>query len=139
MVSIVKPVIKRISSGSKESQYAEMQREYTMLNQKNHLTVSDVRKQYTSFFERVMVLYNLTLSKNEKDHDVEDVKRFTTELYETGRISDYTKKTIDESIADFTLLLSGQTKKRNIDLDYLYARIDLATDGINAEIGALIH
>ena len=139
MVSIVKPVIKRISSGPKESQYAEMQREYTMLNQKNHLTVSDVRKQYTSFFERVMVLYNLTLSKNEKDHDVEDVKRFATELYETGHIDDYDKKAIDEALDDFTSLLSVQSNKWDIDLEYLDARISIATESINAEIGALIH
>ena len=139
MVSIVKPVIKRISSGSKESQYAEMQREYTMSNQKNHLTVSDVRKQYTSFFERVMVLYNLTLSKNEKDHDVEDVKRFATELYDTGRIDDYDKKVIKEALEDSALLLTAESNKWDIDLEYLEARISLATDGINAEIGALIH
>lgn len=139
MVSIVKSVIKRISGGSKESQYAEMQREYTMSNQKNHLTVSDVRKQYASFFERVMVLYNLTLSKNEKDHDVEDVKRFATELYETGRIDDYDKKAIDKALDDFTSLLSNQSKKWPIDLEYLDAMIDLATSSINAEIGALIH
>ena len=139
MVSIVKPVIKRISGGSKESQYAEMQREYTMLNQENHLSVSDIRKQYTSFFERVMVLYNLTLSKNEKDHDVEDVKRFATELYETGRIDDYDKKAIDETLEDFTSLLSVQSNKRDIDLEYLDARISIATESINAEIGALIH
>ena len=116
-----------------------MQREYTMLNQKNHLTVSDVRKQYISFFERVMVLYNLTLSKNEKDHDVEDVKRFATELYETGRIDDYDKKVIEESLEDFTSLLTAESHKWDIDLEYLDARIDLATDWINAEIGALIH
>ena len=139
MVSIVKPVIKRISSGSEESQYAEMQREYTMLNQKNHLSVFDVRKQYTTFFERVMVLYNLTLSKNEKDHDVEDVKRFATELYETGRIDDYDKKVIDEALEDFTSLLIAESNKWDIDLEYLDARIDLATDGISADIGALIH
>lgn len=139
MVSIVKPVIKRISGGSKESQYAEMQREYTMLNQKNHLSVSDVRKQYTSFFERVMVLYNLTLSKNEKDHDVEDVKRFATELYETGRIDDYDKEVIDEALDDFTSLLLAESNKWDIDLEFLDARIDLATSSINAKIGALVH
>ncbi len=116
-----------------------MQREYTMLNQKNHLSVSDVRKQYTSFFERVMVLYNLTLSKNEKDHNVEDVKRFANELYETGRISEYTKDEIDDALDDFALLLSNQSKKWDIDLEYLDARISLAADDINAEIGALIH
>ena len=110
-----------------------------MLNQENHLSVSDIRKQYTSFFERVMVLYNLTLSKNEKDHDVEDVKRFATELYETGRIDDYDKKAIDETLEDFTSLLSVQSNKRDIDLEYLDARISIATESINAEIGALIH
>lgn len=139
MVSIVKPVIKRISGGSKESQYAEMQREYTMLNQKNHLSVSDVRKQYVSFFERVMVLYNLTLSKNEKDHDVEDVKRFATELYETGRIDDYDKEVINKALDDFTSLLTAESNKWDIDLEFLDARIDLATSSINAKIGALIH
>ena len=116
-----------------------MQREYTMLNQKNHLTVSDVKKQYISFFERVMVLYNLTLSKNEKDHDVEDVKRFATELYETGRIDDYDKKEIEEALEDFASLLTAESNKWDIDLEYLDAMIDLATSSINAEIGALIH
>ncbi len=110
-----------------------------MSSQKNHLSVSDVKKQYISFFERVMVLYNLTLSKNEKDHDVEDVKRFATELYETGRIDDYDKKAIDEALDDFTSLLSNQSKKWPIDLEYLDARIDLAISDINAEIGTLIH
>ena len=139
MVSIVKPVIKRISGGSEESQYAEMQREYTMPNQKNHLTVSDVKKQYTSFFERVMVLYNLTLSKNEKDHDVEDVKRFATELYETGRIDDYDKKVIEEALEDFTSLLTAESNKWDIDLEFLDVRLSFAIDNINAKIGALIH
>lgn len=112
---------------------------YTMSNQKNHLTVSDVKEQYVTFFERVMVLYNLTLSKKEKDHDVEDVKRFANELYETGRISDFTKKEIDDTLDDFSSLLLVQSKKWAIDLDYLDTRISLATDDINAEIGVLIH
>ena len=110
-----------------------------MSNQKNHLSVFDVRKQYASFFERVMVLYNLTLSKGEKDHDVEDVKRYATELYETGRIDDYDKKVIDEALEDFASLLIAESNKWPIDLEFLDARIDFATDEINAEIGALIH
>ena len=110
-----------------------------MSNQKNHLSVSDVRKQYTSFFERVMVLYNLTLSKNEKDHDVDDVKRFATELYDTGRIDAYDKEIIDEALEDFASLLTAESNKWDIDLEYLDVRISLATDGINADIGALIH
>ena len=112
---------------------------YTMSNQKNHLTVSDVKEQYVTFFERVMVLYNLTLSKKEKDHDVEDVKRFANELYETGRISEFTKKEIDDTLDDFSSLLLVQSKKWAIDLDYLDTIISLATDDINAEIGTLIH
>ena len=112
---------------------------YTMSNRKNHLSVSDIKEQYITFFERVMVLYNLTLSKKEKDHDVEDVKRFANELYETGRISEYTKDEIDDALDDFVLLLSNQSKKWAIDLDYLDARKSLATDDINTEIGALIH
>ena len=110
-----------------------------MSNRKKHLTVSEVKEHYISFFERVMVLYNLTLSKNEKDHDVEDVKRFATELYETGRIDDYDKKEIEEALEDFTSLLTAESHKWDIDLEYLDARISLATDGINADIGALIH
>ena len=110
-----------------------------MLNQKNHLSVSDVRKQYTSFFERVMVLYNLIMSIEEKNHDVEDVKRYATELYETGRIDYYDKKVIDEALEDFTSLLTAESNKWDIDLEYLDAMIDLATSSINAEIGALIH
>lgn len=112
---------------------------YTMSNQKNHLSVSDVKEQYITFFERVMILYNLALSKKEKDHDVEDMKRFANELYETGRISEFVKGEIDNALDDFALLLSAQSKKWAIDLDYLDARISLATDDINAEIGALIH
>ena len=110
-----------------------------MSNRKKHLTVSEVKEHYISFFERVMVLYNLTFSKKEKDQDAEDVKRYATALYETGRIDDYDKKAINEAVEDFTLLLSVKSKKWFIDLEYLDARISLATDSINAEIGALIH
>ena len=110
-----------------------------MSNRKKHLTVSEVKEHYISFFERVMVLYNLTFSKKEKDHNVEDVKRYAIALYETGRIDDYDKEVIDGALEDFTSLLSTQSKKWPIDLEYLDARIDLATSSINAEIGALIH
>lgn len=110
-----------------------------MSNRKKHLTVSEVKEHYISFFERVMVLYNLTFSKKEKDHNVEDVKRYAIALYETGRIDDYDKKAINETLEDFALLLSIKSKKWFIDLEYLDARIDLATSSINAEIGSLIH
>lgn len=110
-----------------------------MLEQNEMLSVSSVRTSYSTFFERVMVLYNLTFFKEEKDHKVEDVKRFAIELHEAGRISDYIKEIIDESIANFALLLPGQFKKRAVDLDYLDANISLAISDINAEIGELIH
>ena len=110
-----------------------------MLSNYKTLNVSSIRKQYDLFFERIMVLYNLTFSKKEKDHGVENVKRFIIELYEAGRISDYTKNTTDELITNFTLLLSGQIKKRAVDLDYLDANISLVISDINASIGELIH
>ena len=110
-----------------------------MASQNEYLYVSIVRRQYSTFFERVMVLYNLVFFKEEKDHKVEDVKKFTVELYEAGRISDYIKETIDESVANFALLLPGQIKRGIVDLDYLDANISLAISEINAEIGKLIH
>ena len=67
------------------------------------------------------------------------MKRFTIELHEAGRISDYIKETIDESITNFRLLLPGQTQKGIVDLEYLDANISLAISEINAEIGELIH
>ena len=110
-----------------------------MLEKNKMLSVSSVRTSYSTFFDRVRVLYNLSFIKEEKDHKVEDVKRFAIELHEAGRISDYIKELIDESIADFTLLLPGQAKKRSIDLDFLDAKISLAISDLNAEIGELIH
>ena len=110
-----------------------------MLEQNEMLSVSSVRTSYSTFFDRVRVLYNLSFIKEEKDHKVEDVKRFTIELHEAGRISDYIKEMIDESITDFTLLLPGQMKKGIVDLEYLDANISLAISEINAEIGELIH
>ena len=110
-----------------------------MSNQQSKASVSYVRTQFALFFQRVMVLYNLRFSKEEKDHKVEDVKRFTIELYEADYISDYIKETIDDTIEMFSLLLPGQIKKRNVDLDYLDACISLNISDINSEIGELIH
>ena len=110
-----------------------------MSNKQMMPSISHVSSEFGTFFERVMVLYNLTFSKKEKDQDAEDVKRYATALYETGRIDDYDKEVIDGALEDFTSLLSTQSKKWPIDLEYLDARIDLATSSINAGIGALIH
>ena len=102
-------------------------------------TLSSVRTEFATFFQRVMVLYNLKFFREEKDHRVEDVKRFALELYDAGSISDYIKDLIDDTIEKFALLLPGQIKKRGVDLDYLDAHISLAISDINAEIGEMIH
>lgn len=114
------------------------QKENTMRNQNNLVTVSYVKEQYTTFFNRVRVLYNISFSKDEKGREIEDVKRFANELYEAGRIDDYTKRIIDESIETYTSQLNGQIRNRAVDLEYLDATISLAIDDINAEIGGLI-
>ncbi len=103
------------------------------------VTVSSVRHEFGTFFDRVRLLYNLAFFKEEKDHKVDDVKRFTVELYEAGRISDYIKTVVDESIANFALLLPGQIEMGAAILGYLDASISLAISDINAEIGELIH
>ena len=110
-----------------------------MSSRKLPATISCVRTSFATFFERVMVLYNLTFQKEEKDHKVEDVKRFALELYQSGHINDYIKETIDDTVEKFALLLPGQIKKRCVDLDYLDAFISLNIDDINSEIGELIH
>lgn len=109
-----------------------------MSNQSKN-SISYVRREFALFFERVMVLYNLRFNKEEKDHKVEDVKRFASELYDTGYISDFIKTYIDDTIEMFALLLPGQAKKRGVDLDYLDACISLNISDINSEIGELIH
>ena len=114
------------------------QKENTMRNQNNLVTVSYVKEQYTTFFNRVRVLYNISFSKDEKGREIEDMKRFANELYEAGRIDDYTKRIIDESIETYTSQLNGQIRNRAVDLEYLDATISLAIDDINAEIGGLI-
>ena len=115
-----------------------MQRRLIMVNQNEFLSVSIVRKRYNAFFERVMVLYNLVFFKEEKEHKVDDVKKFSTELYKAGRINDYIKETIDESVVNFALLLPGQIKRGTADLARLDANIILSTNDINAEISELL-
>ena len=107
-----------------------------MLDKNEIPSVSSVRTSYSAFFEKVMVLYNLAFFKEEEDHKIENVKKFAIELHEAGRISDYIKEVIEESIADFALLLPGQLKTERV-LDYLNAKISLAISDINAEIGEL--
>ena len=110
-----------------------------MLNRQNNLTVSFVRTQFSAFFERVMVLYNLSFVKREKAHKVEDVKRFATELFGADRINEYVKNLIDETIQRFLSLLPGKRKRDDLCLEYLDIWVSLATTDINSEIDELIH
>ena len=102
-------------------------------------TISYVRTEFGIFFERVMVLYNLTFFKEEKDHRVEDVKRFTIELFEADKISEYIKSVIDDAIENFSSLLPGKRKRDDPYLEYLDVWVSLAISDINSEIGELIH
>lgn len=110
-----------------------------MLEEENRPTVSSVRTQFSTFFERVMVLYNLTFFKEEKSHRVEDAKRFSVELFEADKISEYIKSVIDDAIENFALLLPGKRKRDDPYLEYLDAWVSLAIGDINSEIGELIH
>ena len=86
-----------------------------------------------------MVLYNLTFFKEEKSHRVEDAKRFSVELFEADKISEYIKSVIDDAIENFALLLPGKRKRDDPYLEYLDAWVSLAIGDINSEIGELIH
>ena len=61
-------------------------------------TLSSVRTGFATFFERVMVLYNLTFLKEEKDHKVQNVRKYSEELWDAGHISEYIKSEIDDAI-----------------------------------------
>ena len=102
-------------------------------------SVSYMRRQFGTFFERVMVLYNLSFNKEEESHKAEDVKRFAKKLFEADRISEYIKTVIDDAIENFALLLPGKMKRDDPYLEYLDAWVSLSISDINSEIGELIH
>ena len=102
-------------------------------------TLSSVRMEFATFFERVMVLYNLKFAKEETDHKVKDIRKYADELWEAGHISEYTKTEIDDSINHFSCLLPGKMKKDDPYLEYLDAWVSLAIMDINSEIGDCIH
>lgn len=109
------------------------------MSKKLPATLSTLRTEFATFFDRVMVLYNLSFTKEEKDHRVEDVKRFADELFNADKISEYIKTVIDDAIENFALLLPGKRKRDDPYLEYLDAWISLSIDDINSEIGELIH
>ena len=110
-----------------------------MPNRQSTVTVSYVRTQFSIFFDRVRILYNLSFAKEENDHKVEDVKRFATELFNADRINEYVKTLIDDSIQYFASLLPGKRKRDDPYLEYLDAWVSLSISDINSEIGELIH
>ena len=68
------------------------------------VTVSSVRHEFGTFFDRVRLLYNLAFFKEEKGYRAEAVKKYADELFEANRISDYIHSIIGEAIQKFTLL-----------------------------------
>ena len=114
-----------------------------MTNQEHPISISIVRHDFGTFFDRVRWLYNLAFFKEEKSHKVEDVKRYAAELYEANRISDYIHSIIGEAIEKFALLLPGKMKKMSFAehqelLEKLDAWIDISISDINGEISELV-
>lgn len=106
-----------------------------MSDYEHPLTVSEVRHEFGSFFDRVRLLYNLAFFKEEKGYRAEVVKRYSDELFEANRISDYIHSIIGEAIEKFTLLSPGKLKEMNPDrLNQLSQWINISIDDINGEI-----
>lgn len=103
------------------------------------LTVSSVRHEFGTFFDRVRWLYNLALFKEEKGYRAEVVKKYADELFEANRISDYIHSIIGEAIEKFTLLSPVKLKEMNpIKLEQLSKWINISIDDINGEINDLM-
>ncbi len=77
------------------------------------VTVSGVRHEFGTFYDRVRVLYNLAFFKEEKGYKAESVKKYADELFETNHISEYVHSIIGEAIQKFSLLLIGKIKNGN--------------------------
>ena len=107
------------------------------------LSVSIVRHDFGTFFDRVRWLYNLSFFKEEKGYRAEAVKKYSDELFEANRISDYIHSIIGEAIEKFTLLLPGKMKKMSFAehqefLRKLDAWIDISISDINGEMSELV-
>ena len=110
-----------------------------MSDYEHPLTVSEVRHEFGTFFDRVRLLYNLAFFKEEKGYRAEVVKRYSDELFEANRISDYIHSIIGEAIEKFTLLSPGKLKEMNPDrLNQLSQWINISIDDINGEINDLM-
>ena len=110
-----------------------------MSDQEFPVSVSIVRHEFGTFFERVLMLYNLAFFKEEKGYRAEAVKRYADELFEDNRISDYIYSLIGEAIQNFTLLSPVKLKEMNQDrLKKLNQWIYLSILDINGEINELM-
>ena len=103
------------------------------------LSVSIVRHDFGTFFDRVRWLYNLSFYKEEKGYRAEAVKKYADELFEANRISDYIRSIIGEAIEKFTLLSQVKLKEMNPDkLRMLSEWINISISDINDEINELM-
>ena len=110
-----------------------------MSDQENPVSVSIVRHEFGTFFDRVRWLYNLTFFKEEKGYRAEAVKKYADELFEANRISDYIHSIIGEAIEKFTLLSPVKLKEMNPNrLNKLSQWINISIDDINGEINELM-
>ncbi len=103
------------------------------------VTVSSVRHEFGTFFDRVRVLYNLAFFKEEKGYRAEAVKKYADELFEANRISEYVHSIIVEAIQRSTLLSPDKLKEMNPDkLSMLSQWINISISDINGEINELM-
>ena len=110
-----------------------------MFNVERQISASEVRQLFGLFFDRVRWLYNLSFNKDEESRKVEDVKRYSDELFKANHINEYIHLTIEEAIQKFTLLYPANLKKMAPNLEYLDTWISISVDDINSEINELIH
>ena len=110
-----------------------------MTNQEHPISVSIVRHDFGTFFDRVRWLYNLSFFKEEKGYRAEAVKKYADELFEANRISDYIHSIIGEAIEKFALLSPAKLKEMNPDkLRMLSEWINISISDINDEINELM-
>ena len=110
-----------------------------MSDYEHPISVSIVRHEFGTFFDRVRWLYNLAFFKEEKGYRAEVVKKYADELFEANRISDYIHSIIGEAIEKFTLLSPVKLKEMNpTKLEQLSKWINISISDINGEINDLM-
>jgi len=84
-----------------------------MSDYEHPISVSIVRHEFGTFFDRVRWLYNLAFFKEEKGYRAEVGEKHADELFEANRISEYVHSIIGEAIEKFTLLSPVKLKEMN--------------------------